>query len=336
MHIAVSILALLIQAPAGYEGWTYEERIVIPTVDERELVYYLDRPGDGTPVPLLIVVDGSGCVGQLRPGSRYHYRPGPDRPLPYARLMVEKPGVEADAGRGAACSEDFLRHYTIDQRVIDHLRVLQHLRAGADWWNGELLVWGWSDGGDVATQLIAYYPDVTRAVLGAMGGGLTMAEHFEDFWICEPGQFESAAGRDACLADLRAQFTEMEDNPTWTQTWSGEANSWRVWPTRLRSRLTHLLQDNTTPVLIVHGAEDHDKTPVESARILVSELESAGNDAFEYWEIPAMRHGWRSLPVDQQTALETGMLDWLLGLPVAGDGPPDFGITATAPAHNEP
>jgi len=248
--------------------------------------------------------------------------------------MVEKPGVEPDAEYGAACSEDFFRHYTIDQRVIDHLRVLQHLRARADWWNGELLVWGWSDGGDVASQLIAYYPDVTRAVLGAMGGGYTMAEHFENFWICTPDRYEDPVERQACIDDLRTQFAAMEDNPTWQETWSGPDNAWRVWPSRLRSRLVHLLADNTTPILIVHGEEDHDNTPVESARVLVEELEAAGNTAFEYWEIPRMQHGWGNLPETQQHALLDGMLDWLLGLPVATDGPPAFGAAIDGDGAN--
>lgn len=314
------------QAPEGYPDWVYEETHTIQTVDERDLHFYLDHPADGERVPLLLLVDGSSCVGQLRPNMRYDYRPGPERPARYARLMVEKPGVAPEASYGSECTEDFLRHYTIDNRVLDHLRVLQHLRAHADWWNGELLVWGWSDGGDIASQLVAYYPQVTRAVLGAMGGGYTMAEHFEDFWAC-PEERYSGEEREACLADLREQFERMEDNPTWRETWSGHDNSWAVWPTRLNSRLVHLLEDNTTPILIVHGEKDRNGTPVESARVLVEALEASGNTAFEYWEIPCMGHGWGNLPDAQDEALEQGMLDWLLGQEIATDGPPRFGQT---------
>lgn len=310
------------------EPYIYEERTVIQTVDERDLVYFIDRPAGGEKVPLLILVDGSGCVGQLRPGMRYDYRPGPERPKRYARLTVEKPGVEHEADHAAACSDDFLKYYTIDNRVIDHLRVLQHLRATADWWNGEVLIWGWSDGGDIAVQLTAYYPSVTRAVLGAMGGGYTMAEHFENFWACP--EEELGDERAACLEDLRAQFQAMEDDPTWKKTWSGNDNSWRVWPSRLRSRASVLLKDNTVPVLIVHGELDRENTPVESARKLVADLEAAGNTAFTYWEVPGMKHGWTNLPQSQQDLFFEAMLKWLLGVEVGPGGPPDFGAPGAA------
>ncbi|WP_440959502.1 alpha/beta hydrolase family protein [Oceanicaulis sp. LC35] len=324
MALALVSVQAETQVPEGYPGWVYEDSRTIQTVDERDLHFYLDHPDDGERVPLLLLVDGSSCVGQLRPNMRYDYRPGPERPARYARLMVEKPGVAPEASYGSECTEGFLRHYTIDNRVLDHLRVLQHLRATADWWNGELLVWGWSDGGDIASQLVAYYPQVTRAVLGAMGGGYTMAEHFEDFWAC-PEERVSGEEREACIADLRAQFERMEDNPTWRETWSGHDNSWAVWPTRLNSRLVHLLEDNTMPILIVHGEKDRNGTPVESARALVDALDASGNTAFEYWEIPCMGHGWGNLPEAQGNALEEGMLDWLLGQEIAADGPPRLG-----------
>lgn len=333
INIIVSALALAGQpaAPQQYPDWAYDEMHSIATVEGRDLRFFLDRPQTGEPAPLLLMVDGSSCVGQLRPGWRDLYRPGPGQPEPYARLMVEKPGVEPEAGHGAECSQDYLRDYSMDERVFDHLRVLQHLNATAHWWNGELLIWGWSDGGDIASQLVAYYPNVTRAVLGAMGGGYTMAEHFENFWICAADQLPDEAERAACVEDLRALFQDMTDNPTWTQTWSGSDNTWRVWATRLNSRIVHVLKDNTTPILIVHGADDYDATPVESARVLVDSLEAAGNTSFEYWQIPCMGHGWSSLPPRQRRGVEAGMLDWLLGRPVADDGPPRFGLAEGAP-----
>jgi pimeloyl-ACP methyl ester carboxylesterase len=336
MILSILAASLALQsAPAGatasdllrYSDWIYEASSTIPDVNERPVTFYVDRPEAGEQVPLLVVVDGSGCGGQLRPGWRTFYEPGPERAAPYARLRVEKPGVDPFR-RTSTCTEDFMRHYTIDGRVLDHLRVLQHLRATADWWNGELWVWGWSDGGDVASQLVSYYPDVDRAVLGAMGGGFTMAEHFEDFWGCPESRVQGE-DREACVADLRAQFQQMEDNPTWTETWSGADNSWRVWASRLRARLIHILADRTQPFLIVQGERDYDATPAESARALVRGLEAAGNEAFEYWEIACMEHGWRSLGDERAEALTDAMLNWLILGPdavaapdtVLGDGP---------------
>ncbi len=308
--------------------YIHDEQTTIQTIDGRDLTFFIDRPNEAVAekVPLLVMVDGSGCAGQLRSGMQL-FKPGPESARPYARLAVEKPGVDPHETDNQTCSDEFKKHYTIDNRMLDHLRVFQHLSANADWWNGELLVWGWSDGGDIAAQIVTYYPNVTRALLGAMGGGYTMAEHFEDFWICQEKEGQSDEERQKCVSDLRELFQKMYDNPTWTETWSGDANSWRVWASRLKSRLSITLKDNRTPILIVHGAEDYNNTPVASARKLVSELEKSGNESFVYWEVPEMLHGWSNLPEDQQLALKEAMLQWLLDVPVGAGGPPNFGKT---------
>lgn len=293
-----------------------DQAVTIQNHDGRDLTYFVDRP-KGYTLPILLMIDGSGCIGQLRDGWSDLYRPKQPRTSlkSYARVRVEKTGVDPEAaGAQESCSPAFLKNYTMDKRVEDHLRVLQHLRAKADWWNGELYIWGWSDGGDIATRLVAYYPNVERAVLGAMGGGTTMASHFEDLWIC--GDQAQTGERDACVASLRKDFQEMADNPTWRKTWSGVDNSWAVWASRLWSRTTDLLIDNRTPVLIVHGEEDFNAVPVSSARTLVRALKEADNDAFTYWEIASMEHGTISLPKESEERVERAMLYWLL----AGDG----------------
>ena len=239
---------------AGVIEFEQDQSVLIQTHDDRDLIYLVDRPKVDRKLPILMLIDGSGCVGQSRPDIGDFYRPVAIRTSlqPYARLRVEKPGVgHADDWPQESCSEDFLKHYTVDKRVEDHLRVLQHLRASADWWNGEVLIFGWSDGGDIGTRLSAYYPDVMRAVLGGMGGGIPMAQHFEEDWICSDAA--QVGDHEGCVASLRKEFQRMADNPTWKRTWSGEDNSWRVWASRLFSTTTALLVDNHTPVLIVHG-----------------------------------------------------------------------------------
>jgi dienelactone hydrolase len=308
--VAVVFLALTACANgsgAGAPPFAETESVTIRTVYDQPLTYYVDRPSSGR-VPVLLVIDGSSCVGQLRPKSREFWRPPvPDIPV-FARVMVEKAGVDPEADHGSACSDEFLKRYSIDARVSDHLRVLQHLRRHADWWNGELYVFGWSDGGDIGGRLLSAYPGVERAVLGGMGGGTTMREHFRDLWVCPEGTED----RPACVEGLEKQFETMIDNPTWKRTWSGQDNSWRVWATRLDARLSILLADDRTPKLIVHGSEDFENTPVTSARRLVADLDEAGSTAHTYWEVPGMAHGWDDLPGDKADALERAMLDWLL------------------------
>ncbi|WP_343345818.1 alpha/beta hydrolase [Sphingomicrobium sp. XHP0239] len=316
MRLLLLSIAALLALPAAAQSedrWIYEETHRIVGIDQRNIQFYLDWPADGSNVPILLMIDGSGCVGQLRERGRSFYRPGPDAPFRYARLQIEKPGVDptADFFDALTCSDEFHRHYTIANRVADHLRVLQHLGAQADWWNGDLYLWGWSDGGDIGAQLLSYRPTTTRAVLGAMGGGFTMAEHFEDFWVCPE---ETTSDRPACLADLRADFTRIADHLSRVGRWNGESPA--TWDSRLHSRLIAPLADNRVPLLIVHGEQDFDSVPVASARRLVDGLREAGNRHFAYWEIAGMEHGWSSLPPGRKASARLGMYFWLFDLPI--------------------
>ena len=318
--MAFVLLATLSSANAQqklYDDYLYEETRSVAAVDERPITFYLDRPTAGPKVPILLIVDGSGCVGQLRERGRTFWRPGPGLPVRYARLQVEKPGVDpsADFSDTLECSDDFNRNYSITNRVFDHLRVLQHLEANAEWWDGRVYLFGWSDGGDIGAQLLAYRPTITRAVLGAMGGGLTMAEHFEDIWVCPP---ETTADRVGCLADLRADFKRIADDPSRVEKWNGESRF--TWDSRLRSRLIPLLADNRVPLLIVHGENDLENTPVASARALIEGLTAAGNPHFTYWEIEGMAHGWGSLPPAERATVRIGSFLWLFDQPI----PPAF------------
>ncbi len=291
--------------------FSHDEIMSVKSISERDIIYYVDRPLTDIRVPLVVVVDGSGCVGQNRPRSKDFFRPDATKSRLYARLRVEKPGVKSEANDWKQkCSEEFLKNYTMDNRVLDHLRVFQHLSATASWWNGEVLLWGWSDGGDIASQLTAYYPNVKKSVLGAMGGGLTMAEHFEKFLACRTSS--EVQERSSCVLSLHEKFKMMEDNPTWKETWSGHAESWRVWASRLRSRLSPLLADVHRPFLIVHGALDVESTPVESARELVNYLHLHENKYYTYWEVPNMKHGGNSLSAEKEKMLNDAMLGWLL------------------------
>ncbi|ABC63042.1 alpha/beta hydrolase family protein [Erythrobacter litoralis] len=307
LSLATSFLFTIISPAAAAAAPVISTDHTVAAVDERVIHFYVDRPDVDGKVPLLVVIDGSGCLGQRRPSSWGDYAPTAGDPVPFARLMIEKPGVAADAADPQAqCSQAFHDYYTIQNRVLDHLRVLQHLQAKAPWWDGRILLWGWSDGGDIGAQMLVYRPDIERAVLGAMGGGLTMAEHFERFWACPP---EMADKRAECLADLRADFAGILANPSGSLVWNGESHA--TWASRLRSRLSSPLADNRVPLLIVHGERDHENTPIESARALVGDLEASGNTTFEYWEIAGMGHGWDALPPLRQRALRDAMLEWL-------------------------
>jgi len=308
-------------------SYEYETEVKILTLDERQLVYNIDKPKSSDKIPLLFVIDGSGCAGQKREAPlRTLFRPGPERPALYARISVEKPGVDPFADNDAKCSNDFLKHYTMDKRVEDHLRVLQHIRNKTDWWNGELLIWGWSDGGDIGSRLMAYYPNTKKAVLGSFGGGDTMREMFETYFFCQPEELEAKPPetREQCLKGHRDRFQGMIDNPSWKETWGGKDNSWRVWSSRLNVRNSVLLENNKTPVLFIHGAEDVE--PLASSRKLIKNLEAVDNTAYTNWEVKGMGHSFGKMPDARLKAFERAQLNWIFDQPIGLGGPPDFGV----------
>jgi len=299
---------------------------IVSRIDGSDLTLQIARPDASQPVPVLLVIDGSLCIPS-RLGSADLLAASDT--TAHATLIVEKPdvtqpGIDADGGIRIGpdfeCSDGFRARYTIDQRVLDHLRALQHLRTHADWWNGELLIWGFSDGGRIAARVGAFTPETRGMVLGGFGGGRPMAQDFEEFHICHP---ERSDDRDACLVALRAQFDAMRHNPTPHETWNGDANSWATWASRLDAVEAHVLADVTVPVLMFHGSEDN-STPVASARMLAERLRD--NPAFAYREIDGMGHGLGSgLSPSRGDALRTEFLGWLQGTlgPPTAHAPPD-------------
>lgn len=286
-----------------------QDEVTVEASDGRLLTYFVQRPLETAPVPLLLVIDGSGCLGAKRDGFAELMSPAGNPDLRYARLVVGKSGVPETQSDPDACTEEFLQNYSMQKRVLDHMRVLQSLRSNAQWWNGDLLIYEWSDGGDIAVRLFAYTPDATRLAFGGVGGGYTMQEHFERFWACPQDLGEAQSG---CLEDLRRIFKDIRENPTWRKTWAGPSNSYLAWDSRLSTRLTPLLKDEWRDVLMVHGADDFEGAPVQSARKLADDLAALDNDTFTYWEVKGMSHDMWSLAPEMALQLERNTLIWLL------------------------
>lgn len=324
LKIAILCLPWIFISAALASTPNTEQTLTTARVDGSPLQMFVSLPAGTGKVPLVLVIDGSGCVSSKREDFRANYLAIPGRiSRPVATLAVEKPGVEAGATWGAKCSETFLRYYSIDQRVFDHLRAIQHLRKHVNWWNGDLYVYGWSDGGMIAAQVAAYTPEAKRVVLGGTGGGIPMTTQFEQYFMCAPDRTKD---RDACIAGLHKQFQDIRDNPSPLKTWSGDDNSYRTWATRLDAVEYNVIKDLKIPVLIAHGALDRDGTPVESARELMRLLKADGETHVQYWEIPSMGHGIGNVEPVRREKLLTAMYNWLFAQPTGSGGPPTFGL----------
>lgn len=314
--IAVGLAVSVMAQPAWSQGpLPVNETKVIPDIENRPITFHIERFDLATKVSILLVIDGSGCRGALRSGFASLFRPQYGKLAGYAKLTLTKPGIDPHATDAKNCSDEYRERYSIDSAVTDHLRVLQHLKARADWWDGKLYVYGWSDGGDIGARLISYYPNVERALLGAQGGGYTMAQHVEDFWDCAVDR-NSAEQRQTCLAEMRGWFQQLREKPV-SSLGKGESN--KLWRSRIFADLAPILTDSTTPLLVMHGAKDRDNTPVESARLLITRLREAGRENLTYCEIPFMAHHGGDFTKDQYILFSRAKLHWLFDQPDAQD-----------------
>ncbi|MGI9232570.1 MAG: alpha/beta hydrolase family protein [Woeseiaceae bacterium] len=313
--VAAGLMIFCVSTASAYDK-TFVERI-----DGSQVKLVVDRPEGLSNIPIVLFVDGSGCASVERERFQKYARLPGEFGQKAAKVFVDKSGVTAvDDYRD--CSESYIEYDSVDQRVFDHLRAIQHLRKHATWWNREILLFGWSDGGTIGAAVTAYTPEVKKAVFGGMGGGIPMTAQFEDYVICTPDRTED---RDACIAELRKMYDEIRENPSPSKTWFGDFNTYKAWATRLDAVEYNLIKDIDVPLLIIHGELDRDNVPVQATRELVRLLNEAGDVDFEYWEVPGMDHGTRSLGEERGDLVRIAMLNWLLDQPVGIGGPPLFG-----------
>jgi len=299
-----------------------KEQIVVQRPDGSDVVALIEKPKGGASLPVILYIDGSGCVSATREKFiKVQHRPAWVHSAS-ATMIVEKPGVTPGAAWGSKCTTEFAKYYSIDQRVFDHLLVFQYLRAKADWWNGEIYLVGWSDGAAIGSHVLAYTPEVKKAILGGMGGGIPMWKQFEDYIFCPE---DSTENRAQCIAGVRKNFDKIRNNPSPTKFWSGGDNSYKVWASRLDQVEYYLLRNATIPLLIMHGELDHESVPVQAARELIRKLLADEHSSFEYWEVPKMGHGIGNLEEKRAEKVRTAMVNWLFDKPLGDGGPPNFG-----------
>lgn len=312
------LCSFFIASTAAAGTSSIEETISLARVDGSEIQLLVSRPLATEKIPILLAIDGSTCLPSRSSGFVNDLHPD-NAPLSgYALVVVEKPqptplpppdeSGNVSIGPDFQCSDTFKRYYSIDQRVLDHLRAIQHLRTHAKWWDGSLFIWGFSDGARVGSRVGSYAAETKGMVLGGFGGGVTMASEFEDHHVCAASRTDD---RPACLEMLRKQFAEIRATPISSKTWNGDSNTYKAWASRLDAVEANILRDTRVPILVFHGTMDN-SVPVSSARRLADVLHDV-HPTFVYREIEGMGHGLGSrLPEGQREKLVRELLTWLL------------------------
>jgi hypothetical protein len=153
-------------------GFSLDETYLLDRDDGSQITYYLQRP-EKEGVPVLLGLQGSQYTSMFDHSFASARVP---EEFGAAFLMVEKPGVSRGSNE---CTSEYRQRNSIRNRVKDIKRVLSHLEEQS-WWNGELLLLGGFEGGDVAVRLSELL-HVKKAALLVTGAGMTMAESLPFF-----------------------------------------------------------------------------------------------------------------------------------------------------------
>jgi hypothetical protein len=242
--------------------------------DGSTIRWYLDRQAGGPKQPILVLGQGSGCASVTTNANVEAAK----NLLPAAAIVtVEKYGVlEGDAPKAFPedCRLAFAAHHTISQRVADYRQVIVGLR-NAPWWNGQLVLFGGSEGG-AAMQILAAEVHPDAAVIFSSATGMPFRQAFVR--VLPPADAKTVS----------AHIAEIRRNPTSTKTWL--ANSYLWWSDIMDRRLSDdAIRATTTHFLVVQGRWDQ-SNPVISARQFVENFRGAGRGNITYWEYADYDH----------------------------------------------
>lgn len=238
--------------------------------DGSSIHWSLEYPENGGKRGLLLIAQGSGCLPAIQNPVVAQARsvaPG------FSTLLVEKYGVshgDRPENPISDCSEEYFAHHTVSQRADDVALVIGDLKK-SDWWNGELVLFGGSEGGAVVARLAPrLQPDAVVVFSSGLGESLATSL---------PRVIPPAAAKQAA-----EKFAEARANPDSTEMWGG--NSYRWWADIVDDVPVNHLLKAAVPVLLVNGEKDS----VESARAARDAYRAASRCELTYWELPDYDH----------------------------------------------
>lgn len=226
------------------------------------------------PQGLFLIAQGSGCSPALNSANVQQLI---DKTSSLGILTIDKYGVSpSDAPNNPMvdCSETYFENHTVSQRVNDAITVLRDLQNDG-LWNGELALFGGSEGGAVVSVLSHMVPETDAVVVFSTGTGIPLSDMILS--IMPP----------TAVAEAKQEFTRIRNNPNSNTLWNGNTYKW--WADIMDRTLSDDLLKGGAPVLLIHGTLDKG-TPVNAARATQDAFEQANNDRLTYWELEDRGH----------------------------------------------
>ncbi len=273
--VALAVIAISIASAARAEGpsraFSAKPRIKYRD-DGSALYWYIDHQRRNGKQGVLVIAQGSGCQSVALNSNVARAK---SLLSDFVVLTVEKYGVrpEDDPVDQSNCSPTFYAHHTVSQRADDYMQVLSELKKQS-WWNGQLALFGGSEGGAVVAEL-APQTSANAVVIFSTGTGISLREAFKQ--VVPP---PIAAGAEAEFAKIRA-------DPLSSKVWGG--NSYRWWADIMDRVLVDDLLRAREPILLVQGELDRN-APVSAGRAARDAFSRAGRCNLTYWEFKGYDH----------------------------------------------
>lgn len=296
-HIAVACLLLWLVPSGAAFAKTPAASFALERPDGTRISYYVERRSANRREPVLLMLQGLGC-DSVAQNERVRWM-APQLGPRHALLTIDKYGVTS-ASDAANCSTDYWRGNTLQQRVLDALHVIADLRRQR-WWNGELVLFGGSEGGAVAAMAAPLIPETSAVIVYSSGIGLPL------------GDMIRQAIPPAMRSEAEKIFSEARRNPTGEQRWAGASYRW--WAGSFDLVPARSLLQTPAPVLLIHGTRD-ESAPLSSARAARDLVLSGGKTNFLYREYDGYDHFMTDASgVDRRTHVLGEAARWLRELP---------------------
>ncbi len=293
----MSPLAFLLAAAAALTQAGDEARTQrIERADGSILTYHVDRPQGRSRRGALPLFQGSGC----EPVERDTRVLGYGRMLAPERVIVtiEKYGAvrPQSVGLVEGCTPDFWRGNTLTRRVLDTLAVVAALRERT-WWNGDVVLFGGSEGGAVAAMAAPLVPETRAVIVYSSGIGVPV------------GALVRSAVPPFAQAEADRVFAEARRNPDPERRWGGASYAW--WADAIDLVPARGLLQTRAPILLVHGSRD-ESAPVATARASRDLMTRARAANFTYREYDGYDHFMTDAAgVDHRPEVFAAMRAWL-------------------------
>lgn len=296
--------ALPVPSFAQVPSPAFEKRLVTDKLGRR-ITYYASTPQK--PAPLLLMIQGSGCVPILASesgGSTLFNLGVYAQEQRFAVIAVEKPHAMAqsqDGGTAQGCSKEFNEDFTAASWVEALRASVAHARRSPYVDQRRTLVMGFSEGAVMASLLAARDPKITDVILIGGSGTTQLFDLMLGAYDC----FDASA----CISQVEAQAKAISANSLSTTNFAW-GHPYKRWSSFFRVDPAEELLRSKARVYLAFGTRD-ESVPPPSQELIAAKLMSAGRDVTVrrvadagHSLMPQKASGWSALDRELRATLD--------------------------------